>query len=640
MLRPKQKELLDYLLNKNTPTLAIKLSQILNVSIRTIKNYVAEINEAYGEKIILSGRSGYSLSLDKNIKLHYQTSNQPKTYQERACFLIKTILLFKKSNNIYDISADLYISDSTLRSLIYKMNSSFEKFNVRFLCRNNHIEILGAEQKLRELIYHTIIEQTDYRFNELKTLETIFGIQQVEMVSNLIKEIFYKWGYSVYDLSYTNLVLHFLILINRLKHDKCLDTQLTFFGNNQLHSITDELCDNLQHKFNVSISENERSACYTLLKINISSNYTKNSESIDLVDADLYRFTKKVTESVQEHYLIDFGTDDFISLFSLHISGLKTRLEYNIYTKNPMLEVIKKECRIIFDIAVFISLQLNEFFGKKLNEDEISFIALHVGAEFERQKSHDNKVRAVLLCPGYRGIENKIYHQLLCDFGNEISVIKRISQLSELETLEFELLITTINIPASHHYEIVCISPFQLRNKRAQLIRKIDIANANRKKRTLQRNFDLFFEQGLFWFEPGFQHRDVLIDDLCQTMFAKGYVESDFVRYVYQRENASSTAFGILALPHSVKMDAIKTGVAVVISPKGIRWGKDERVHVIFLIAINRIDKVCFAECYDALLDVFSHDKIINQLHKITCFERFRQMLIGTNKYQVIDDNV
>ncbi|MBD2814555.1 PRD domain-containing protein [Xenorhabdus sp. Flor] len=639
MLRLKQKELLDYLLNKNTPTLAIKLSQVLNVSTRTIKNYVAEINESYGEKIILSGRNGYSLSPDTNIKLHQQPSSQPKTYQERACFLIKSILLFKQSNNIYDLSADLYISDSTLRSLIYKMNSSFEQFNVRFLCRNNHIEILGAEQKLRELVYHTIIEKTGYRFSELKTLETIFGTQQVEMVSNLIKEIFYKWDYSVYDLSYANLVLHFLILINRLKHGNYLDTQLTFVGNNKLHAITDELCDNLQHKFDVSISENERNACYTLLKININSNHTKNSESIDLVDAGLYQFTKQITASVQEHYLVDFGTDDFISLFSHHISGLRTRLEYNIYTKNPMLEVIKKECRIIFDIAVFISLQLNEFLGKKLNEDEISFIALHVGAEFERQKSYDNKVRAVLLCPGYRGIENKIYHQLLCDFGNEISVIKRISQPSELETLEFELLITTINLPASHNYETVCISPFQLRNKRTQLISKIDIANANRKKRTLQRNFDLFFEQGLFWFEPGFQHRDALIDDLCQTMFAKGYVESDFVRYVHQRESASSTAFGILALPHSVKMDAIKTGVAVVISPKGIRWGKDERVHVIFLIAINKIDKVCFAECYDALLDVFSHDKIINQLHKITCFESFREMLIRANKSQFMDDN-
>ncbi|WP_340610374.1 BglG family transcription antiterminator [Xenorhabdus bharatensis] len=629
MLRPKQKELLNYLMEQNNPTLAVKLSQVLNVSIRTVRNYVMEINEFYRRKIIISSRSGYVLSPDSNLTLKKKLSEFPRTYQERACYLIKSILLFKKSNKIHDLSADLYISDSTLKSVIYKMNGSFEKFNVRFLCKNNRFEIIGSELDLRELAYHTIMEQADYRTLDLKKLAVLFGEQQVEIISNIIAQVFNKQDYSVYELSYTNLVLHFLILLKRLSYGKYLSHPLAFTeGNQGLQSITAELCDRLQGTFNIPIAEDERKFCYTLLKINTNITRAGDSKLIESNQAGLYQLSRQVAESVAEHYLINLATDDFISLFCLHISGLKTRLQHNVHTRNPMLDMIKKECRTIFDIAVFISLQLNEFFGKKLNEDEISFLALHVGAEFERQKTKGHKVQTVLLCPVYKGIENKIYHQLLRDFGDEINIIKIISQPSELECFEFELLITTINIPSSHKYETVCISPFQMRDRRAQLLGKIDIANANRKRKALERNFDLFFEPGLFWFEPGFQHRDELIDVLCQTMFAKGYTEADFVRYVYQRERASSTAFGFLALPHSAKIDAIKTGIAVAISPKGILWGENERVHVVFLIAINRIDRVCFAECYDALLDVFSQDKMINQLNKITCFEQFRRIFI------------
>ncbi|MDR0217886.1 MAG: PRD domain-containing protein [Enterobacteriaceae bacterium] len=638
MLRSKQKELLDYLRNQHNPVLAIKLSQVLNVSTRTIKNYVVEINSAYNEKIIISGQAGYALSPDANIdQKHYydkQVNNYfPKTFQERAAFLIKAILLFERSHNIYDLSADLYISDSTLKSLIYKINGSFQQFNIRFLCRNHHIEILGDEQDLRKLIYHIIMEEREYQFIDLKIFGRIFGGQHVDRVSAIISRVFNKWNYSYHNLSYTQLILHFLILINRLKNSRYLYNNDIFDGNTQLISMVDELCDNFQNDFGLLLSEQERHYCNRLLSINANFNHKRKDLQGNGVETGLDQLTKQIAASVQEHYSIDLSTHDFISLFSVHISGLKTRLAHKISAKNPMLETIKKECRTIFEIAIFISMKLNKLWREKLNEDEISFIALHVGAEFERQKIKDNKVQAVLLCPGFRGVEDKIYHQLLTDFGNELYVIKVISQPAELEGLACELLITTINLPANYQYETVYISPFQLRNKYAQLMGKIDAVNARRKKETLQRNFELFFEHGLFWFEPGFQHRNELIDALCQAMNTKGYVGADFIKCVYERENASSTAFGMLALPHSVKPDAIKTGAAVVISPKGIRWGKNERVHVVFLIAINRIDRGCFAECSDALLNIFNQGKMLNQLHKITGFEKFRQTVMASGEF-------
>ncbi|MDX7991102.1 PRD domain-containing protein [Xenorhabdus sp. psl] len=632
MLSPKKKELLDYLLTQNTPISALRLSQILKVSIRSIKNYVIEINSIYESKIITSSRKGYFLSRNIDKKINDQLNMHPQTYQERANFVIKTILLFKRSSNIYDLSNDLCISDSTLRALIYKMNSSFQRFNVRFLCKNSHIEILGSEHDLRKLLYYAIFEQSEYYFIDLKSLEKIFDIKQIKEISKIIKNVFGKWDLYLNDFSYTNLILHFMILIERLKKGRHLENQTFHIESNDLKSISDELCHKVEHSLGMIIPENERNSCYLFLKTNANFNQV-DREFIDVVGTELYQFTRRIAESVKEHYVINLTSDDFISFLALHLLGLQKRLAHNIYTKNPMLETIKNECRIIFDIAIFISLKLNKFFHKKLNEDEISFIALHVGAEFERQKRNDSKVRTVLLCPGYRGIENKIHHELLRDFGNEINIIKVISQPSELKNMIFDLLITTIKFSPERYYETVYISPFHLRDKYSELINQIDLANVNRKRETLKLNFDLFFEPELFLFNPEFRNRDDVLELLCQKMFAKGYIESDFINYVHERENASSTAFGVLALPHSVRMDAVKTCIAVAISPKGIRWGKDERVHVVFLIAINRIDRTCFAESYDALLNVFNHDNFISMLDKITNFDKFRDVLIECKYY-------
>ncbi|MEQ1976283.1 PTS sugar transporter subunit IIA [Xenorhabdus sp. SGI240] len=632
MLKIKQKELLDYLLTKNAPVSALKLSQTLAVSIRTVKNHVAEINEWHEQKIIISSRKGYLLSqnlLSHDIvnKLHYQRNNLPKTYQERAHFVIKSILLFKKSSNIYNLSSDLCISDSTLKALIYKMNTSFQRFNVKFLCKNSHVEILGAEHDLRKLVSYAIFEQTNYHFIDAKALEKIFDSNQIKFVIDIMTSVFDKWELYLSDFSSTNLILHFLILIERLKKGRFLDNQRLSIENSSLKLISDELCDKLQCCFGIVVPESERRSCYLFLKTNINSNKSDN-EIINSVGDKLYQFTRQLAESVQENYLINVSSDDFISLLSLHLSELQTRLKHKIWTKNPMLEIIKKECRIIFEIAIFISLQLNAFFNNKLNEDEISFIALHVGAEFERQKRSITKVRAVLLCPSYRGIENKIYHQLLRYFGDEINLIKIISQPAQLEGIEFELLITTINFSPRRYYETIYISPFHLRDKYSELMDKIDTAKANRKWATLIRNIDLFFDPELFLFNPHFRNRDELIESVCQKMLTKGYVEADFIDCVYEREHASSTAFGLLALPHSIKLDAVKTCIAVVISPKGIRWGSDERVHVVFLSAINRIDRTCFAQSYDALLDIFNCDSVIGALGKLTDFEKFRDILI------------
>ena len=95
-----------------------------------------------------------------------------------------------------------------------------------------------------------------------------------------------------------------------------------------------------------------------------------------------------------------------------------------------------------------------------------------------------------------------------------------------------------------------------------------------------------------------------------------------------KREQAATTAFGQIAIPHSMKMDCEKTGLAIAISPAGIQWGT-QRVHIVLLIAINEKDSHLFKELYEALILLFSDPSILEVLRQCKTFEEFTNVIFS-----------
>lgn len=72
-------------------------------------------------------------------------------------------------------------------------------------------------------------------------------------------------------------------------------------------------------------------------------------------------------------------------------------MKNNYYAKNPMTNKIKATYPLIYDIAVFIAQELNHDYNITLTEDEITFIAFHIGAYFENNVQSKAKQRSHVL---------------------------------------------------------------------------------------------------------------------------------------------------------------------------------------------------------------------------------------------------
>ena len=629
-MRRKQEELINYLYTHNEKVTANILSKALNLSIRTIKSYIAELNMNY-PSLISSSNRGYVIDKVKANSLLQYKDDIPQDYESRCIYIIKKTLLEKQDYiDIFDLCEELFISYSTLKKDIYKMNTSFANFKITFSSENNKLHVGGSEQNKRKLISHVMSEEVSGNFLNLTLLQESFPDYDLDDACTLIKDICKQHHYYLNDFSCVNFILHVTIMVSRINHGNHIinNNELIQVTNKNDEKIAKELCLALEQVFNVSFNSSEILEIYILFKNN--ANYINNeNENVSLLVSDeIIQITKNIIKNVDEHFFINLDSYNFITPFMLHLKNLKNRLIKNNLLKNPMLDSIKISCPTIYDISTFIAYQLTLSFHENVNEDEIAFIALHVGTEIERQKKEETKVSCLLLCPEYLNITSTLHKKIMMDFGDQLTIQKSISFENEILGNNFDLLITTVPVLESTNYFTVLLPPFPMSYEKNKILDAIIRIENTKKSQILTNNLNFYFNEKLFYSMNEDISKSAVINELAERMINLGYVEENFKEEIWKRETASSTAFMNIAIPHPMKMSAYKTSIGVVISHKGIDWGNQHFVNVVFMIAFNKIDNKHFHALYESLVLLFNEPIVISEIKKCKNFNDFKDIVI------------
>lgn len=632
-MKEKQEKLIQFLSQQNQPKSARILAEKIGVSIRTIKNYVAEINQLEPTPVIISSQQGYLMDSQKAGKLVQKDSGEslPQNFKERAFYIIKKSLIDNQALNLFDLSDELFVSFATLKADISKMNKTFAKYHVKFLVKHDTLQIVGEEKEKRRLISYIIFEEVPHQFVSQSILEKNFNPQDVKKLARIVQGNLHATKYQLNDFSYINLMIHLLILLESVRHGKSLVSRNWFSSwlREDKAQLVTKIIQEIESDFELELNRHEKEEIHMIFQASanyIPSNNLKELEQI--VGSEIMHVVQHVLEDTRQTFAINLMNESFLVPFALHISGLFSRAKQASTLKNPMLPSLKKDFPIVYDIAVFISLKLSEILDIKIPEDETAYISLHIGSELEAQKKNFFKLPTVLLCPKYMNLDERLYEQLTEHFGNELKIESVVSSFAETQELCFDLLITTLPVPASDRYFALHVSPILTEEQRLLLNSEIGQIRLKRKKQILRRNFDDYFDPQFFCCQEKPQEQMTILTEMCQLLIETGMVPEDFYQHVLERENASSTAFEAVAIPHSVYMDAYKTTISVVISKEGILWSK-RKVNIILLAAINDVDRQRFTEIYEALLSVFDTKDSYQELRNISDFESFRQFIYG-----------
>ncbi|MGM0240531.1 BglG family transcription antiterminator [Enterococcus sp. AZ103] len=633
-MKAKQAQLIDYLLQQQHPTSARILAEKIGVSVRTIKNYIYEINQSSGNPVILSSQLGYQIEHQTGQKILSQTPQKealPQNFKERSFYLIKKSLIENRQLNIFDLSEELFVSYATLKTDVAKMNQSFAKYHVKFMIKNDTLQIIGEEKDKRQLLSYVIFEEVPHQFINQEILAENFNQNDVTKLANIITETLQSTKYRLNDFSFINLMLHLLILLESVRNDHSLISRNWFSSwlREDKAKLVTQMIHAIEKDFDLILNHHEKEEIHMIFQANVNYIPSHNLDELEqIVGADIMTAVQNIVSDTCQTFGVNLTSESFLVPFSLHISGLFSRAKQATSLKNPMLPSMKKDFPIVYDIAVFIALRLNHYLAIDVAEDEAAYIALHVGSELEQQKKDLFKISTVLLCPQYMNLDEKLYEQLHQQFGNDLKIEAVISDYNQLKISEIELLITTLPVPVSSSFQTIQISPIFTEEQRLLLLSKVGQIRLHRKHRILAKNFDDYFDPQFFTCQKNETNQMTVLKKICQQLESAEIVSEDFYTHVLERELASSTAFEAVAIPHSVYMEAEKTTISIFIAKDGIQWGA-KKVQLVLLAAINEVDRRYFTEIYEALISVFDSAGIYQEIKEVKDFESFRKLILA-----------
>ncbi|MNW28813.1 putative licABCH operon regulator [compost metagenome] len=608
------------------------LADRYGVSKRTIKSYIGEINQLHNG-LILSSNKGYKVDTDQvNTFLSNEQMAIPQMQSERIAYILKKIVHSNQPISIYDLSDALFISESTLRLDLKLIKERLANNNLELSWAKNHIDLRGKEKDKRKLMSNILYEEADGSFIDIEKIKKFYHELNVDYIRKVVVETFSSHHFFTNDFYLTNVIIHITIALDRMKHDfQFLNKIVDFNTDSAAYQIAKEIAFQLEAYFHVQYSEEEIADLALLISCNGTNvNFTQIevSDLERIAGKDCIDLVSEIAFNLHKDYYISIADADFITRFTLHVKNLMMRLKNNHSTKNPLTSTIKKECPFIYDCAVHASLVIKERTGYRISDDEIAYLAFHLGYAIELQRQTNVKISCTVLFPLYYNMNVQMINKLQQYFGDDISIHSIVTDESDLNYTSSDFIISSAQLHKIPEVPYVVITPFFIESDREKVSDKIFEIKEQKKKNQFKLHLESFLDERHFCHSTERSEKEDVLRFICQILNRDGYTDEDYYSKILERETMSSTAFGQVALPHAIKMESHKTGMFIYLNPNGIKWDHST-VKIVLLITVSGEGRRIFRDVFDSLATILTNDKNVNILSSLDHFDDFINQLIA-----------
>lgn len=602
------------------------LANYLNVSTRSIRKYVNEIN-SNGE-FILSSKKGYKVNLNNNCQTKVDSSENISP-DNRLNLILKELIVNSNGINIFDLSEELFVSPATIEGDIVKANKFIGSYNLKIKQSKFLLKLIGNESAKRKLMSSIIFKETGSDFLSLFDVQKIYQEYNLTKLKENIIYILKKYNLFINEYAINNILLHLMITIDRIKKNNYIDSVevVNYINNNVDINIAKDISNFLESEYNITLTSAE--LYYLVFQLTnkttvLNYNQMDTKSLSNYIDEHFVKLTKKIIKNVYDLYLIDLSDEEFVVKFTLHVKNLISRAKNNQVLRNQIPQKLKDSYPLIYDISVYICNQIQTLENVDIDEDEISYISLHVGSFFDRQKLLEDKVLCALITPNYYDLQFKIVRDLEKRFNESIEIIQIFSDTHNLDfDNKVDMVITTLPISDRCPIPFVYVNPYLNRKDYDNIQSKFIQIKDRKNILTVQNHLEMYFSESLFMKNIYLDSAKDYIKFMGNILYENKYVKPNYIDDVLIREKMSSTAFNNnVAIPHSMKMDALKTGVCLIVNDKPVKWG-EEKVQIIAMIPINEKEKEKFNYIFESFIEILSEWNNVKELTKADNYSSF-----------------
>ncbi|HAO6138076.1 TPA: BglG family transcription antiterminator [Listeria monocytogenes] len=621
-----QKEILAYLhKQENKWVTSNELAAFCECTTRTIRNNIYKINEVT-PNLINSTKQGYQINL--NIPFEFQSESD--VTERKSKLLLELIKNSTKGVDLFELADILYISEVTLKKDIQQLKNELKEADVKIVISKDRIKLIGKERAKRKYMISLLYEEGGYRESIKSRIQEMIEFVSIDKLQNIVKEVLAQESITTNQYSMMNIVLHYAISIVRIQQGNTLiETQKTLIRkHSKEYEISKKIAKILSEEYQIHFSEAETKQL-GLLYVGLQNEQSANANHGELdqfVDKKIIDALKIVLANVEETYLIDLQNEQLFIKLAIHVQSLYYRSRYKAYTRNLSLLDIKTSYPVTFDIAVYISSLLQEKLAIDFNEDEISFIALHIGSFLESENRDYLRLEIGLLVDDYHDLRTNMLKKLRARFENEATI-----ELIENEDYEenFDIILTTNRDVALEKAGSIFIHPLLTTKDIKKITSRIQT-----KKKILENNIrgqqiDRYIVRSLYsnQIDPSELTPAKIREQMISKMEKQNFVTPEFKEKVEKREQMAPTRFPSgIAIPHSIKNDALQSGVSIMTLQEPIYWN-DVKVKIIALVAISKKDATEFNDFFEKFVEIVSEPINTKRLSMVESFEEFIRKL-------------
>ncbi|EGA5807482.1 transcription antiterminator [Listeria monocytogenes] len=621
-----QKEILAYLhKQENKWVTSNELAAFCECTTRTIRNNIYKINEVT-PNLINSTKQGYQINL--NIPFEFQSESD--VTERKSKLLLELIKNSTKGVDLFELADILYISEVTLKKDIQQLKNELKEADVKIVISKDRIKLIGKERAKRKYMISLLYEEGGYRESIKSRIQEMIEFVSIDKLQNIVKEVLAQESITTNQYSMMNIVLHYAISIVRIQQGNTLiETQKTLIRkHSKEYEISKKIAKILSEEYQIHFSEAETKQL-GLLYVGLQNEQSANANHGELdqfVDKKIIDALKIVLANVEETYLIDLQNEQLFIKLAIHVQSLYYRSRYKAYTRNLSLLDIKTSYPVTFDIAVYISSLLQEKLAIDFNEDEISFIALHIGSFLESENRDYLRLEIGLLVDDYHDLRTNMLKKLRARFENEATI-----ELIENEDYEenFDIILTTNRDVALEKAGSIFIHPLLTTKDIKKITSRIQT-----KKKILENNIrgqqiDRYIVRSLYsnQIDPSELTPAKIREQMISKMEKQNFVTPEFKEKVEKREQMAPTSFPSgIAIPHSIKNDALQSGVSIMTLQEPIYWN-DVKIKIIALVAISKKDATEFNDFFEKFVEIVSEPINTKRLSIAESFEEFIRKL-------------
>lgn len=611
-------DLLDYFLSHQGYMSPSVLTRHFQISQRTLRSDIHNLNEelsGFDAQIIMKRSQGYALEIKEGqtrALLENMLVNEEEKQLDSADKRINHIIIKMLYANTYltqDALADeVFVSINTIINYLKTIRLILSKYQLTLQTKANLGYIVtGEEADKRRCIIDLITtnyQHYEFRFSQEQT--ALLNHVNLEQIKDIVMEFNRKNDLHFSDYNLKNLILHIALSISRLLVAKPIE-EYAIPEHEALRTLLEPLITEIELDFQVVFTANEKNYIY--------SHYVSNTN--ELLDTQknteyIHNLVANILDSIFESYHFDLRSDLILEHdLTHHLQSILNARYYHLNKKNPLLNTIRNNYILAYEISGTAIKQAfaNEPF--ELNDDEIGYISLHIGAAIERyfDSRYLKHKKAVIVYDSGYAAGSFLASKLNTLFKETLEIIGRYPshEIEEQKLQAADIVISTVALKQTVLPVVVVDIPLSRRDIE-NVARAITMDEQHPIDKIAQ-----FFDEKLF-INTAADSKEEIIHTLCTLLHQEHCINDDFEASVLEREQRISTGMdGVVAIPHPLKICSLKSKIAVGVLQHPILWSDKDSAQIILLLGLADDAKKDIEKLYDTFV-AMTHNAPLQEL--------------------------